>query len=201
VALNAANRPEIFFLFASVRKAMRTFLFKKPSPHLRSSIMKNLPASPIVDGWHSPRVQGAHRVGTHVLDGSEIMQVRISRSMFFSAIALFPPTAHVTAAEERIYLGKAEIESVLIDKGIESRNLSTGMVSHWIFRPDGRVEFANKSGPGSTSGTWVVQTDGLMCVTMLARTGCRYWFRQGGTFANAPGKEPGSPLVAEIAFE
>ncbi|MBW8714626.1 MAG: hypothetical protein JF629_02210, partial [Variovorax paradoxus] len=78
---------------------------------------------------------------------------------------------------------------------------STGMVSHWIFRPDGRVEFANKSGPGSASGTWVVQTDGLMCVTMLTRTGCRYWFRQGSTFANALGKEPDSPLVAEIAFE
>ncbi|BEP52746.1 MULTISPECIES: hypothetical protein [Variovorax] len=129
------------------------------------------------------------------------MQVRIFCSMFFSAMALFPPIAHVTAAEERVYLGKAEIESVLIDKGIESRNRSTGMVSHWIFRPDGRVEFANKSGPGSASGTWVVQTDGLMCVTMLTRTGCRYWFRQGSTLANALGKEPDSPLVAEIAFE
>lgn len=129
------------------------------------------------------------------------MQVRIFCSMFFGAMALFPPIAHVTAAEERVYLSKAEIESLLIDKGIESRNLSTGMVSHWIFRPDGRVEFVNKSGPGSASGTWVIRTDGLMCVTMLTRTGCRYWFRQGGTLANALGKEPDSPLVAEIAFE
>ena len=129
------------------------------------------------------------------------MQVRVFCSMFFSAMALFPPIAHVTAAEERVYLGKAEIESVLIDKGIESRNLSTGMVSRWIFRSDGRVEFVNKSGPGSASGTWVVRTDGLMCVTMLTRTGCRYWFRQGGTLANALGKEADSPLVAEIAFE
>lgn len=38
------------------------------------------------------------------------MQVRIFCSMFFSAMALFPPIAHVTAAEERVYLGKAEIE-------------------------------------------------------------------------------------------
>lgn len=129
------------------------------------------------------------------------MQVRIFSSMFFSAMALFPPASHVVAATERVYLGKEEIERVLIDKGIESRNLSTGMVSHWIFRPDGRVEFANKSGPGSASGTWVVRSDGLMCVTMLTRTGCRYWFRQGRTLANALGREPDSPLVAEVEFE
>ena len=40
-----------------------------------------------------------------------------------------------------------------------------------------------------------------MCVTMLARTGCRYWFRQGGALANAISKDPDSPLVAEIEFE
>ncbi|MBT2305432.1 hypothetical protein J7E70_34120 [Variovorax paradoxus] len=129
------------------------------------------------------------------------MQARIFASMFFSGMALFPPSVQATAAEERIYLSKIDIERVLIGKGLESRNLSTGMVSHWVFRPNGSVEFVNKSGPGSASGTWVVRTDGLMCVTMLFRTGCRYWFRQGGTLANAIGKEPDSPLVAEIEFE
>ena len=129
------------------------------------------------------------------------MHARVFVSMLFSWMGLFPPTGQVRAAEERIYLSKADIERVLIGKGLESRNLSTGMVSHWVFLPNGRVEFANKSGPGSASGTWIVQADGLMCVTMLARTGCRYWFRQGGALANAISKDPDSPLVAEIEFE
>lgn len=129
------------------------------------------------------------------------MQSRIFASMLLSWTGLFPPSGHVTAAEERIYLSKVDIELVLVGKGLESRNLSTGMVSHWVFLPNGKVEFANKSGPGSASGTWIVLTDGLMCVTMLARTGCRYWFRQGGALANANSKDPDSPRVAEIEFE
>lgn len=116
-------------------------------------------------------------------------------------MALLAPSGQVTAVEERIYLNKLDIERVLIGKGLESKNLTTGMVSHWIFLPNGSVEFANKSGPGSASGTWVVRPDGLMCVTMLSRTGCRYWFRQGSALANAISKEPDSPLVAEIGFE
>ena len=129
------------------------------------------------------------------------MKARVFASMLFSWMGLFPPSGPVTAAQERIYLSKVDIERVLIGKGLESRNLSTGMVSHWVFLPNGKVEFANKSGPGSASGTWIVQTDGLMCVTMLARTGCRYWFRQGSALANAISKDPDSPLVAEIEFE
>ena len=129
------------------------------------------------------------------------MRARIVASMAFSWMGLFPPSGQVGAAQERIYLSKVDIERVLIGKGIESRNVSTGMVSHWVFLPDGSVEFANKSGPGSASGTWIVRTDGLMCVTMLFRTGCRYWFRQGNALANAISKDPGSPLVAEIEFE
>jgi hypothetical protein len=129
------------------------------------------------------------------------MHARVLVSMLFSWMGLFPPTGPVTAAEERIYLSKADIERVLIGKGFESRNLSTGMVSHWVFLPNGSVEFANKRGPGNASGTWIVRPDGLMCVTMLARTGCRYWFRQGGALANAISKDPDSPLVAEIEFE
>lgn len=105
------------------------------------------------------------------------------------------------AADERIYLDKLDIERMLVGKGLESRNRSTGMVSHWEFQPDGSARFANKSGPGSATGTWVVRTDGLMCVTMLARTGCRYWFRQGGALANSISKEADAPLVAEVRFE
>ena len=129
------------------------------------------------------------------------MRTRIFASILFGWMGLFPPAGKVAAAEERIYLGKVDIERVLIGKGLESRNLSTGMVSHWVFLPNGSVEFANKSGPGSASGTWIVRTDGLMCATMLTRTGCRYWFRQGGALANAVSKDPDSPLVAEIRFE
>lgn len=129
------------------------------------------------------------------------MQARAPALMLFGCMALLAPCGQSSAADERIYLNKVDIERILVGKGLESRNLSTGMVSHWEFRPNGSVQFANKSGPGSASGTWVVRTDGLMCVTMLSRTGCRYWFRQGSAFANAISKEPDAPLVAEVEFE
>lgn len=108
------------------------------------------------------------------------------------------PKMHI---QERIYLSKTDIEQTLIGKGIVSRNLATGMVSHWEFRPDGRVFFINQSGPGRASGTWTVNSDGSMCVTMLLQTGCRYWFRKDGTLANAHTNEPNAPTVAEIQFE
>ncbi len=111
---------------------------------------------------------------------------------------LTDPPAH---AQERVYLGKAEIEQTLIGKSIVSRNLASGMVSHWEFHPDGRVEFVNRSGPGSASGTWTIHPDGSMCVTMVSRTGCRYWFRQDGAFANANTNEPSAPTVARVHFE
>lgn len=104
-------------------------------------------------------------------------------------------------AQERVYLTKSEIEQTLIGKGIVSRNLATGMLSHWEFHSDGRVYFVNRSGPGSASGTWTIRTDGLMCVTMILRTDCRYWFRKGGTLANADTTAPNAPTVAEIQFD
>jgi hypothetical protein len=104
-------------------------------------------------------------------------------------------------AQERVYLTKTDIEQTLIGKGIVSRNLATGIVSHWEFRPDGRVDFVNLSGLGRASGKWTIRTDGLMCVTMISRTGCRYWFRRGGVLANANTNEPDAPAVAEIRFE
>ncbi|TSD61443.1 hypothetical protein FFI97_014745 [Variovorax sp. KBS0712] len=103
----------------------------------------------------------------------------------------------------RVFLSKAEVESTLIGKPIVSSNLSTGMVSRWQFHPDGRVDFVNQSGPGKASGKWVFNADGAMCVTMIARTGCRYWFRneKDGAIANARTREPNAPTVAEIRFE
>jgi len=104
---------------------------------------------------------------------------------------------------DRVYLSRAEIESTLIGKPIVSSNLSTGMVSRWQFYPDGRVDFANRSGPGKASGKWFFNPDGSMCVTMITRTGCRYWFRneKDGAIANADTREPNAPTVAEIRFE
>jgi len=106
-------------------------------------------------------------------------------------------------AHERVFLSRAEIESTLIGKPIVSNNLATGMVSRWQFYADGRVDFANRSGPGRASGKWFLNPDGSMCVTMIARTGCRYWFRneKGGAIANADTREPNAPTVAEIRFE
>ncbi|WP_447773362.1 hypothetical protein [Variovorax boronicumulans] len=103
----------------------------------------------------------------------------------------------------RMFLSKAEIEATLIGKPIVSSNLSTGMVSRWQFYSDGRVDFANQSGPGKASGKWVLNADGSMCVTMISRTGCRYWFRneKDGAIANAKTREPNAPTVAEIRFE
>ena len=111
---------------------------------------------------------------------------------------LSDPPAH---ARERVYLTKADIERTLIGKRIVSRNLASGMVSNWEFHPDGRVDFANRSGPVSASGSWTLHADGLMCVTMVARTGCRFWFQQDGSFANADSKGPNAPAVAEVRFD
>lgn len=104
---------------------------------------------------------------------------------------------------DRVYLSRAEIESTLIGKPIVSNNLATGMVSRWQFYSDGRVDFANQSGPGKASGRWFFNPDGSMCVTMISRTGCRYWFRneKDGAIANANTREPNAPTVAEIRFE
>ncbi|MGJ7497924.1 hypothetical protein ACSFA8_22990 [Variovorax sp. RT4R15] len=104
-------------------------------------------------------------------------------------------------AQQRVYLTKAEIEQTVIGKGIVSRNLASGMLSHWEFRSDGRVSFVNQSGPGSASGTWVIHEGGLMCVTMVSRTGCRYWFKKGDTVANTSSNETDAPTVAVIRFE
>ena len=104
-------------------------------------------------------------------------------------------------AQDRVFLSRAEIEKTLIGRAIISNNLATGMISRWEFHSDGHVDFVNRSGPGSASGTWTLNADGLMCVTMILRTGCRYWFTKGGAIANANGKGPDAPTVAQIRFE
>jgi hypothetical protein len=104
-------------------------------------------------------------------------------------------------AQDRVFLSKAEIERTLIGKAIVSNNLASGMISRWEFHSDGRVDFVNRSGPGSASGTWTLHADGSMCVTMVLRTVCRYWFTKDGTIANANTKGPDAPTVARIRFE
>ena len=117
------------------------------------------------------------------------------------AVPAFPEDTG--AAHDRVYLSRAEIESTLIGKPILSSNLATGMVSSWQFYSDGRVDFVNRSGPGKASGKWFLNPDGSMCVTMISRTRCRYWFRneKDGALANADTREPNAPTVAEIRFE
>jgi len=102
---------------------------------------------------------------------------------------------------DRVFLSKADIERTLIGRAIISNNLASGMVSRWQFHSDGHVDFVNRSGPGRASGTWILDADGLMCVTMVLRTGCRYWFSKEGAIANTNSKEPDAPTVAEIRFE
>ena len=120
-------------------------------------------------------------------------------SMAATALAAALPAS--AAADDRIYLSKPEIEVSLIGKGILSKNLSSGMVSHWEFRADGTVEAVNRTGAGRASGTWSIRDDGQMCVTMMFHTGCRYWFRQGHSYANADTRAPDAQTVAEVSFE
>lgn len=119
-------------------------------------------------------------------------------------IAVVPAISEEPASfRGRVFLSRAEIEATLIGKPIVSSNLSTGMVSRWQFHSDGRVDFVNLSGPGHASGKWVLHADGSMCVTMISRTRCRYWFRNGkdGAIANAETRDPNAPTVAEVRFE
>lgn len=114
-----------------------------------------------------------------------------------AAVMLLPG---VTAAQERAFLSKPEIENSLLGKPMLSRNLASGTLSHWEFRRDGSVE-ASRSGLGRAAGTWAVLDDGRMCVTLMNRTGCRYWFRKDGAYANADTRSPDAVVVAEVRFE
>ncbi|MDR6859499.1 hypothetical protein [Variovorax guangxiensis] len=119
--------------------------------------------------------------------------------LVFAALATFAillPSA--ASAEERTYLGKAEIEAGLLGKTVVSKNIASGKLSQWEFRADGTVEAAG--GLGRATGTWSVRDDGQTCVKMLGRTGCRYWFRQGGAYANADTNQVDAPVVAEVRY-
>ena len=78
--------------------------------------------------------------------------------------------------------------------------MASGALSHWEFRRDGSVE-ASRKGLGRAAGTWAVRDDGQMCVTMMNRTGCRYWFRKDGAYANADTRSADADIVAEVRFE
>jgi len=103
-------------------------------------------------------------------------------------------------AGERSYLSRDEIQATLIGKPIVSHNLASGRVSEWEFHSDGHVDAVNRSGPGRATGTWSFRPDGSMCVTMLSRTGCRFWFRQDGVLVNADTRAPDAPPTAEVRF-
>jgi len=118
------------------------------------------------------------------------------------ALATLGVAAQASAGETaRSYLSKAEIQARLIGKGVVSKNLASGKLSHWDFHADGRVEAVSRSGLGSASGTWSIRDDGQMCVSMLGRTGCRYWFQQGDAFANADSNAPDAQTVAEVRLD
>lgn len=131
------------------------------------------------------------------------MFTRYATLTLLCAAAVPAMSEELAPTHDRVYLSRAEIESTLIGKPIVSNNLATGMVSRWQFYSDGRVDFVNRSGPGKASGKWFLNPDGSMCVTMISRTGCRYWFRneKDGAIANANTREPNAPTVAEIRFE
>ena len=40
-----------------------------------------------------------------------------------------------------------------------------------------------------------------MCVNMLGRSGCRYWFRKGKAFANSDTRAPDARAVAEVSYD
>ncbi|RZL89967.1 MAG: hypothetical protein EOP82_17305 [Variovorax sp.] len=104
-------------------------------------------------------------------------------------------------AQERIYLAKVDIEHSIIGHRILSKNLSSGMLSRWDFRHDGTVDAVQGSGSVRASGTWAIRDDGRMCITMMSRIGCRYWFRRGVDFSNSDTREPTAQTVAEVTVE
>jgi len=120
-------------------------------------------------------------------------------SLAASAFALAQPAQ--AASDDRTYLSKPEIETQIVGRGILSKNLASGKLSHWEFHPDGRVDAISRNGLGSASGTWTLRDDGQMCVSMLGRTGCRYWFRKGSAFANADSRQPDAQAVAEVSYD
>jgi hypothetical protein len=123
---------------------------------------------------------------------------RASILALLAAVLLAPVRA---AGQSRIYLSKAEVELVIVGKSLLSTNLSSGRVSHWRFWPNGSVEAASLAGLGQASGTWNLHEDGRMCVAMMGRSGCRYWFREGDAYANAESREPGARTVAVVRIE
>ena len=119
--------------------------------------------------------------------------------LVFASLATFAIVLPGSAlAEERTYLSKAEIEASLLGKTVVSKNIASGKLSQWEFRADGTVEAAGAL--GRAAGTWSVRDDGQTCVRMLGRTGCRYWFRQGGAYANADTNQTNAPIVAEVHY-
>ena len=133
----------------------------------------------------------AHRPFTHLVG---------ALSLAVAALAGVQPVRAATD-DDRAYLSKPEIEAQIVGHGILSKNLASGKLSHWEFHPDGRVDAVSRSGLGSASGTWTLRDDGQMCVNMLGRTGCRYWFRKGGSFANADSKARDAQVVAEVSYD
>lgn len=127
--------------------------------------------------------------------------LRLAGAVSLAACTLAMAPAASAAQDERSYLSKAEIQASLIGKGIVSKNLASGKLSHWEFHPGGKVDAVSRSGLGSASGTWSLRDDGQMCVSMMGRTGCRYWFRKGDSFANADTKAPDAQTVAEVSLE
>lgn len=103
--------------------------------------------------------------------------------------------------QAKVFLTKPEVESAIVGKPLVSRNLASGWVSRWVFHPDGTVEASRPGVAGLAAGTWRLDEDGRMCVSMLARSACRYWFRLGADYANAESREPGAGTVAEVSVQ
>jgi hypothetical protein len=156
-----------------------------------------------VAGWHALKRTFTARADHGAAAAAVIRRLAPAQAtgallLVVAAVALVQPG--VAAAGERAWLGKSDIEGSLLGKPLLSKNLASGAVSHWEFRRDGTVE-ASRSGLGRASGTWNLRDDGQMCVTMMNRTGCRYWFRKEGAFANADTSAPDAVTVAEVRYE
>lgn len=162
-------------------------------------------AAALVAGWVALENRRVERLTANAHAGAGAMTLRRRSTRAFAALlamALAAVLLHpgVAAADGRAYLSKPEIESSLLGKPMLSRNLASGTLSHWEFRRDGSVE-ASRRGLGRASGTWSVRDDGQMCVTLMNRTGCRYWFRKDEAYANADSRSPDAAVVAEVRFE
>lgn len=194
--MNSSSAQNVLLMVHGLSVRLAPFYTAQDGSELAQRVMAVLVSAAVL-GWELLRARLAQRTVRASASGRPLRMAGALAAVALLAVLL----PGVAAAEERIYLTKTEIEASLMGKAIVSKNIASGKLSHWEFRGDGTVEAVSLGGLGRAAGTWSIRDDGQTCVKMLGRTGCRYWFRQGGAYANADSNQPDAPIVAEVRYD